>query len=894
MIRFVILIFALCHFQFLFAQQGDFFLKNIQPQLPNIDNDNYALACDKENRIYIGNRQGLIQYDGKKWQLIATPGTVYSLFFDSVSSVMYVGCMNSAGCLSKDAQGKFKYKALSKSNDPIKNVNKILATEKQVYFIGENSILTIDRKEVSMVSQWKEAFASAFVVGDVLHIQKVDAGIWRWDKGNLRTSSLPVLSDYVLFSLSVGATDIIATANSRLYSWNNAKLSVLPVQDSMHLKQGQLTDGILLHSGAMLLSTVKAGCLLIHPSTGKTITLLHLFSGLPDNEIYAIGNDQSGGAWIAHEYGLSRMDSELPYRCFSNFVGLEGHINNVQWHGNQLYVGTNEGIFLAAPKSYQVNTVATYKLQKKSFTLVSDDAPIMNESIAEKTRQQRKKNLLQIFHRKKNPKDQDKKNSEPAKEEKNVNAPASPVAPFSQNKSIIKSGSQLASFEYKKLETPELKCEQMMVYDNQLWAGTNRGIFLINGDKVINIGSDNIKHLYGSEQNKIMYAGTSEGSVLAYVKSGNQWVKQSLFDFVKQPISSIVEDDAGNLWLSGTDKLYKVRVVGSVVDDIEEFSVENPFSDNIMLLHLYKKVYIYLSGQFFYYDTTSGKLIPDPSMDEQFGEHDQIIYKQSDIVWFSKNNRWKVLGEDLKDIKNVPYVSMFPAIRNLLYDETKGLIWIITKEDELYSLNVRREYNMVHRPRVLLASILDENGTGIETQNIRLNYDNNNLNFYFSSPDYYNPDHIEYQYRIDGLQDNWSNGSSENSVLLRFLNPGKYKLSVKVKNIFGQEAELEPVDFRILTPYWQTWWFYLIEVLVFGSLWFLTVQLSRKQIGNQIFTKLLTLLTLVVTVEFLSTVAENVINIKISPVIDFIVKVLIAIALLPIEKLLARVIRNKE
>jgi hypothetical protein len=367
-----------------------------------------------------------------------------------------------------------------------------------------------------------------------------------------------------------------------------------------------------------------------------------------------------------------------------------------------------------------------------------------------------------------------------------------------------------------------------------------------------------------------------------------------LFDFVKQPISSINEDEEGNLWLAGVDKLYKVKMLQNSVEDIEEFEVGNPFSDNMMLVHLNGKLYVYLSGQFLYYDSGKHRLTPDPDMDNLYSAHDQLIYKQSNIIWLSDKNRWKAIGESISNKPNLNFLSLFPAIRALYYDDTQGLVWIVTKEDEIYNLDIKREIKLSHKPVILLTSIRDEGELPIDISKIKLNYDNNNLNFYFSSPDYYNQEHLDYSYKIEGLSDTWSTGSNDNSVVLRFLNPGKYKLSVRVKNIFGQEVILDPIDFKITPPYWQTWWFYLVEVVVFTGLWFLTVQLSRKQLGNQLFIKLLTLLTLVMTVEFMSTVAENMINIRVSPVIDFIVKVLIAITLLPIEKLLARVIRNKE
>ncbi|HWZ21781.1 MAG TPA: triple tyrosine motif-containing protein, partial [Cytophagaceae bacterium] len=182
----------------------------------------------------------------------------------------------------------------------------------------------------------------------------------------------------------------------------------------------------------------------------------------------------------------------------------------------------------------------------------------------------------------------------------------------------------------------------------------------------------------------------------------------------------------------------------------------------------------------------------------------------------------------------------------------------------------------------------------LSISNFSIQQNESNLLFDIISTDYYDQSALEYQYKIIGLSDKWSQWSTNNTIILNYLMSGNYKILIRSRNALGQITEKEALDFKIKPPYWQTWWFYLGELVFFGVLWLLSFRLNRLNYSNQIIRKLLTFITLVLTVEFMSTVAESMVNINVSPVVDFVVKVGIAIILFPFEQLLVRFIAKKE
>ncbi len=102
--------------------------------------------------------------------------------------------------------------------------------------------------------------------------------------------------------------------------------------------------------------------------------------------------------------------------------------------------------------------------------------------------------------------------------------------------------------------------------------------------------------------------------------------------------------------------------------------------------------------------------------------------------------------------------------------------------------------------RVLVAS--DERGT------VRLRHDENSVMISFAVADYSQKGEVEYEYRMEGLDDKWYGTDDENFVTFRNLAPGNYTFSVRAK-LRGQgwerasEAELALV---VSPPLWLTWW----------------------------------------------------------------------------------------
>jgi hypothetical protein len=130
----------------------------------------------------------------------------------------------------------------------------------------------------------------------------------------------------------------------------------------------------------------------------------------------------------------------------------------------------------------------------------------------------------------------------------------------------------------------------------------------------------------------------------------------------------------------------------------------------------------------------------------------------------------------------------------------------------------------------------------------------------------------------------WSDWSSNNNeITFPYLPNGDYTLQVQARNIFGKVSELEPVSFEVLPPYWRRSWFYALEFSVFASLVMLSFRLSQRY---RIVSRLLSLLTIILLIEFIQTVIGDAVLTGSSPVVDFFIQVVVALLILPVEEFL--------
>ncbi|HEV2688562.1 MAG TPA: ATP-binding protein, partial [Bryobacteraceae bacterium] len=106
-----------------------------------------------------------------------------------------------------------------------------------------------------------------------------------------------------------------------------------------------------------------------------------------------------------------------------------------------------------------------------------------------------------------------------------------------------------------------------------------------------------------------------------------------------------------------------------------------------------------------------------------------------------------------------------------------------------------------------------------ELSGLVLQPEQNELQIEFASFNFAVGDVIRYQYKLEGVETDWSAPGELRTVNYPHLTPGRYRLLVRAVNSEGLvSAAPAVVSFRLLPPVWRRWWFLGLAVLLSSAL----------------------------------------------------------------------------
>ena len=103
-------------------------------------------------------------------------------------------------------------------------------------------------------------------------------------------------------------------------------------------------------------------------------------------------------------------------------------------------------------------------------------------------------------------------------------------------------------------------------------------------------------------------------------------------------------------------------------------------------------------------------------------------------------------------------------------------------------------------------------------EKLSLAFNNNFISFDFAGINTNSPQSVNYQYQLDGLENNWSAVTQRSEASYGNLSPGHYVFKVKAMNGEGQWSKELKYGFTIRPPWWKTWWCYLLYGAVIGAI----------------------------------------------------------------------------
>ena len=206
------------------------------------------------------------------------------------------------------------------------------------------------------------------------------------------------------------------------------------------------------------------------------------------------------------------------------------------------------------------------------------------------------------------------------------------------------------------------------------------------------------------------------------------------------------------------------------------------------------------------------------------------------------NNLWAVSRMGVLRINTL-------TLQNQLYTENEGFPLPDDVTDIHYSKFSRKLYiltdyaiyevNTIHTnyspriPETLITgfSVFDKEKPLPLTNTINLKYSENFINIQFAALLFHSNDQIKYAYKMGGIDDDWVYCNFKRNASYTNLPPGHYIFQVRSQSPEGAWSNIPTSLSIIITPpFWQTWWFYILEAIVAiaFTLWIIRLYTTKK------------------------------------------------------------------
>jgi len=210
-----------------------------------------------------------------------------------------------------------------------------------------------------------------------------------------------------------------------------------------------------------------------------------------------------------------------------------------------------------------------------------------------------------------------------------------------------------------------------------------------------------------------------------------------------------------------------------------------------------------------------------------------IIFEPTGVLWMGTGGGMKRWDGQHLDVFNRGdgLSSLDPSPNSITYDVDGG-IWQGFSNGLSY-FQPRAWRGSPRPPTARIQEITDGRRAHDLGESVpRIPYADHTLTFHFSALSFLNEARVLHEVRLVGLENEWRS-TPINEARYPALPAGAYRFEVRSRFQEGQPGQADGFSFRILPPWWGTWWFRLATLLAAAGAVFLgfrrrTAQLHRR------------------------------------------------------------------
>ena len=813
-------------------------ITNYPPSIHGGYTATWGITQDNNGNLYFANTYGVLIYDGNKWVsvLLDNEFAARSIDIDNEDNVV-LGGIGNFGFISNNGFGSPNFVSLKQfltddynSKDIIYET--IVLDNNDIFFRSNNKLFFYNDKSVHTVDKIdKKKFGVSRYLDKKLYVTITGLGIAIFD--DKKPKIIPnseIFNDKTITGYHISNNNLIVfTRKSGVYK---------QLKDSFVKIENELIDNIGVIYRTYNLSNNKIGLatyegFYLYNSKLEPQLYLDADSGLRDNNIRSVFEDKNGNIWLGLNDGISKINVNSKFKYFpkksSNLIAKSIDLEIFNKH---LYVGTSSNL-------------------KK---LVEDKNSKLKQTFAQVAKNELNTQVWNLY-----------------------NLDSVMLVASNDGVGQIDKNDQYNQLIDKKITGRVYEFLESKLFPKHLYIRAKNGIFFINK--------------------------TDLGDY------------KLLFD---KRASYIVENyDKKEIWFFVAKKgIHKIDILSSNIDQLQNYELtiyDQTYGIDIELTKIFKifdNLIFKSKNNLFEFNNIDQTFVNTKIFDSIDSIENKKILKiektENEKYWINTTERidgkrvqeFYELNKDFEIIK-LPFntLSHHLAIKFYFKDNlilmrgNEGIVVIETSAtslDDNKSMISSIENNNISIHN--LAPIKDLLNNKFEIKNV-FNYDENKISFEVSLSDFRNENINKFRYKLEGLDMEFSNFTTNQIITYTNLYPGNYIFLVEGLDSEGEISKPSSYSFSISQPWWQTTTFYLIEFIFFSILLFITLFLRQTKKGVFIATSL-TFMIILVLFEFINFILDPLILMLSGgvPVFSIFSKVLLGLILLPLERVMNKIL----
>lgn len=281
----------------------------------------WSAVEDAAGLVYFGNYDGVLIYDGARWDRLAVPGGTFvrGVAVDT-EDTLWIGGVNELGYAKTDATGRRTFVSLrGKLPAAARNFGEIwrlVLTPRGPVFQSNSWVLRWDGTAFASValpegSGWQLAKA-----GDTLWVSHGQHGWFTLKDDGAALTLVPQVRPAAFGSATLmfampgerAGEFIFGTARLGLFRWAGGEFTPFVTEADNTLKEKRLYRGARLPDGRLVLTTIQSGAFILDAG-GRLLARLDEAAGLPASSVPGVFAARDGAVWLCLYRGMARVDA---------------------------------------------------------------------------------------------------------------------------------------------------------------------------------------------------------------------------------------------------------------------------------------------------------------------------------------------------------------------------------------------------------------------------------------------------------------------------------------------------------------------------------------------------------------------------------------------------------